>query len=303
MTAPDHVGWVGDVTTGEDNLPGSTAPRSGAAPDEADPPEADSPETDSPETDSPRTDSPQPDPDEQLRASLDGVARLGSRQLGLEQLLTSVADLAVRAIPGADGAGLTLLEWDRADTLVATAGFVREVDAIQYAIGQGPCITAAAENHTVVSGSLGGDPRWKLFGSRVARLGVHSVMSLPLPTPEGVVGAMNVYARAKHVFDERAVELGELFAVPAAVAVQNAQVLAQAQRLAGRLQVALEQHQVVERAIGIMLSRSGGSAEEALARLRRMSQTEHRKLDVVAQALVDEAVRRAAQRRPGPEGR
>ncbi len=66
------------------------------------------------------------------------------------------------------------------------------------------------------SGSLGAGARWPQFGSRVARLGVYSAVSLPLITPTGVVGALNVYAHAKHVFDERAAELGELFAVPAA---------------------------------------------------------------------------------------
>ena len=59
------------------------------------------------------------------------------------------------------------------------------------------------------------------------RLGVHSAVSLPLITPDGVIGAMNVYARAKYAFDDRAAELGEIFAVPAAIAVQNAHVLAQ----------------------------------------------------------------------------
>ena len=47
---------------------------------------------------------------------------------------------------------------------------------------------------------------------------------------------MNVYAKGRHAFDERAAELGEIYAVPAAVAVQNAQVLAQTQRLAVQLE-------------------------------------------------------------------
>lgn len=240
--------------------------------------------------------------DAQLRSSLDALARLGSRGLDLEQLLIRVATLAVRAIPGADGAGLTLLELGRSDTTVATADFVSEVDTVQYGIGQGPCLIATAEDRPVVSGSLGADPRWKAFGSRAARLGVHSVLSLPLRTPEDVVGVVTVYARAKHRFDDRAVELGELFAGPAAIAVQNAHVLAQARRLAGQLQTTLEQYRVVHQAVGIMLSRSGGTAEEALDRLRRRSQAEHRKLPAVAQTLVDEAVRRAGQRRPDAAG-
>ncbi len=238
--------------------------------------------------------------DTDLRHSLASLARLGSNRLGLEDLLTRVATYAVQAIPGADGAGLTLLEDDRADTIVATAAFVHEVDDIQYGMGQGPCISAAAEARTMMSGSLGADPRWPRFGGAVARLGVHSVVSLPLVTPDGVVGAMNVYAHDKFAFDDRAAELGEIFAMPAAIAVQNAQVLAQTQRLAERLQAALEARGVIDRAVGIMMSRSGSTEEQALKRLRTLSQHEHTKLVEVARQVVDEAVRRARVRhRPG----
>ena len=64
--------------------------------------------------------------DDDLHESLAGLARLASSRLSLEDLLTRVATYAVQAIPGADGAGLTLLEEDRADTIVATAAFVSD---------------------------------------------------------------------------------------------------------------------------------------------------------------------------------
>ena len=234
--------------------------------------------------------------DHDLGESLTALSRLGSNRMGLEDLLTRVATYAVRAIPGADGAGLTLLEEDRADTIVATAPFVTVIDDIQYGMLQGPCVSAAAEARTVMSGSLGSDSRWPRFGGRVARLGVHSALSLPLITPDGVVGAMNVYAHDKNAFDDRAAELGELFAEPAAIAVQNAQVLAQTQRLASRLQAALETRGVIDRAVGILMSRSGGTTEEALERLRALSQHEHHKLPMVARQIIEEAVRRAEAR-------
>lgn len=237
-----------------------------------------------------------------LRESLHGLSRLGSGDVELEGLLTRVARYAVQAIPGADGAGLTLLERDRPDVIVATASFVSEIDDIQYGLGEGPCIRAAAEGQPVRSGSLGSDPRWPRFGGRIAQLGVHSVVSLPLVTPEGVVGAMNVYAHGKDAFDERATELGMVFAAPAAIAVQNAHVLAQTRRLATQLQATLVARGVVERAVGIMMSRSGGTATETRARLRELSQAEHRKLTEVAQRIIDEAVRRAnASPRPAPD--
>ena len=234
--------------------------------------------------------------EEDLRESLAGLSRLAADRLPLEDLLTQVATYAVQAIPGADGAGLTLLEEDRADTIVATAPFVTEVDDIQYGMEQGPCISAAREGQTVMSDSLGGDPRWPRFGGRVARLGVHSVVSLPLITPDGVVGAMNVYAHDKNVFDDRAAELGQIFAAPAAIAVHNAHVLAQTRRLANKLQSALEVRGVIDRAVGIVMSRSGSTEHEALERLRSLSQHEHRKLAEVASQIVDEAVARARAR-------
>jgi GAF domain-containing protein len=237
--------------------------------------------------------------DEDLQVSMTALATLPTGSLDLEAMLTEVATLAVHAIPGADGAGLTLLESDRSDTVVTTASCVREIDNIQYGIGQGPCITAAAEGQTVISGSLGGDRRWPKFGARVARLGVHSAVSLPLITHAGVVGAMNVYAYGKHVFDDRAAALGEIFAIPAAIAVQNAQVLAQTRRLANQLEHALQTRGVIDRAVGVLMSRTGGTEAEAISRLRTISQHEHRKLVVVAESIVDEAVRRARARNSG----
>ena len=232
-----------------------------------------------------------------LQDSLARLSQLATGLLPLEDSLTRVAEYAVRAIPGAEGAGLTLLDENRSDTIVSTADFVARIDDIQYSLGQGPCISAARDRQTVMSGSLGGDQRWPQFGSRVARLGVHSVVSLPLVTDEGVVGAMNVYAHDKNAFTVDAGRLGELFALPAAIAVQNAQVLAQTKRLASQLQVALSSRGVIERAIGIMMSRSGGTEAEALDRLRTLSQHQHEKLPVVAQSIVREAVRRAQARR------
>jgi len=236
-----------------------------------------------------------------LRAGIDELAGLVAGSLGLPELLAEVSAFAVRAIPGAEGAGVTLLRVDRVENLVevlgASAPFVAEIDEIQYVtLKEGPCITAALERRTVRSGSLGGEKMWPRFGPRVGRLGVHSALSLPLLLSDQVIGGINVYAHGKDVFDERAAELGELFAKPAAVAVHNAQILAHAVALAAQLQTALSTRPVIDQAIGLIRGRSGRSAEEAFTQLRAISQAEHRKLADVAQRIVDEAIRRARAR-------
>jgi GAF domain-containing protein len=236
-----------------------------------------------------------------LQSGIGALAGLVAGSLGLPELLAEVAGFAVRAIPGADGAGVTLLRLDRVDNMVeelaASSPFVAEIDHVQYVVlNEGPCITAALERRTVRSGSLGGEKMWPRFGPRVGRMGIHSALSLPLLLPGQVIGAINVYAHGKDVFDEHAAELGELFAKPAAVAVHNAQILAQATTLTAQLQTALSTRPVIDQAIGLLRGRTGGSAEETFAQLRSMSQSEHRKLADVAQRIVDEAVRRARAR-------
>nr|WP_314144607.1 GAF and ANTAR domain-containing protein [uncultured Rhodococcus sp.] len=234
--------------------------------------------------------------EDDLRSSLADLSKLSMTNLSLSDTLSHVAEFAVRAIPGADGAGLTLLHPGRPDTIVASADFVRVVDDIQYGLGQGPCITAAAEGVTVRSGSLETDPQWPEFGPKVGRLGVHSVLSLPLITAGGVLGAMNVYAHRPDAFDARAAELGELFSVPAAISVQNARALASAARLTEQLERALNSRAVIDQAIGVLISRSGCTGAEGYDKLRSLSQSEHKKVAVIAEAMVGEAMKKARSR-------
>lgn len=239
----------------------------------------------------------------ELSASLAALADLVSDTFPLPELLNQVATFAVRAIPGADGAGVTLLRGEhpkrQIETLAASHPFVAEIDEIQYAtLNEGPCITAVLERRTVRSGSLGGEKMWPRYGPRVGRLGIHSALSLPLLVPGQVVGAINVYARAKNSFGQHAAELGELFARPAAVAVHNARILADAVELSAQLQIALSNRPIIDQAIGLMRGRTGATAAEAFARLRAISQHEHTKLLEVAQRIVDDAVRRANSRHP-----
>jgi hypothetical protein len=115
-----------------------------------------------------------------------------------------------------------------------------------------------------------------------------------------VIGAINAYARSRDAFAEHAVTLGSQFAGPAAVSVYNAQLLATARHRAEQLQRALASRPLIDQAIGILRSRSGVSEEEAFGRLTRISQKENVKLHIVAEQMVEEAVRRARARHQRP---
>jgi GAF domain-containing protein len=239
------------------------------------------------------SDEPSADDQVALDAGLAGLAGLVTGQDSLEDLLTEVATYAMMAVPGADGAGVTMLQAGEPDTIVASAQFVRDVDNIQYRLGEGPCISAAAQGRTTGSGALGEDASWPEFGPRAAELDVHSALSLPLLLAGDVLGALNVYAHSRNAFSATSQKMGERFARPAAVAIHNARFLDQAQRQTARLETALTSRSTIDRAIGILMARSGITGDEAFVRLRIMSQHDHMKLNLVAERLVDQAVRRA----------
>ena len=236
-----------------------------------------------------------------LNAGLRGVSGLVAGARAVSELVGDVAQFAAHAVPGVDGASVALLQPQhvapRLQTCAATAEFVEEIDSAQYEeLREGPCITCMQTGRATVSGSLGGDCRWPHFGGRVARMGVHSALSLPLIVGEEVIGAINTYARARDAFGDHAVLLGSQFAATAAVSVHNAELLATARARTEHLQRALGSRAVIDQAIGIVRSRTGATADEAIERLKRTSQAENVKLAVVAERLVDEAVRRARAR-------
>jgi GAF domain-containing protein len=239
--------------------------------------------------------------EDDLVDGLRGLAEMVAGAQSLDDMLAEVAAFAAQAIPGVDGAGATLIRPMGATMGVAawavTAPFVREIDLVQYeTLQEGPCITCMQDRVPVISGSLGGDPRWPRFGGRVGRMGVSSSLSLPLLIADQVVGSLNCYAYDQDVFGEHAMRLGSQFARPAAVSVYNAHIINDAKDKANQLQRALDTRGVIEQAIGLIRGRSGVTTEEAFDRLRQISQTENTKLHEVARRLVEEAVARARHR-------
>ncbi len=238
----------------------------------------------------------------ELYAGLRGVAGIVASARGVIELLGDVAEFAAQAIPGTDGVGVALVDQRHAlssiQTWAATEMLVHDIDTVQYGeLNEGPCITCMQSRRPVVSGSLGSDSRWPHFGGRVARMGVHSALALPLIVGDQVIGSINAYARRRDAFGAHAVQLGSQFAIPAAVSVHNAQLLASAHERTMRLQRALDSRSVIDQAIGIIRSRSGAGADEAFDRLTQLSQTQNVKLHIVAERLVEEAARRARARR------
>jgi GAF domain-containing protein len=231
-----------------------------------------------------------------LTTNLVELASLVADSAPLEQTLSRIAGYAMHLIRSADGAVLTLLG-DGSAMTVATDPLVAAADEAQQAAGQSPSLTAADGRRVVLAASLGGDPAWPRFGSRVARLGIHSALAFPLTLDTALVGVLTLYGRAKGAFGPDDVRIMQDYARPVAAVARNAQVLARSEIQIEQLNEALRVRPVIDQAIGMIRLRTGKSEQEAFQRLREISKAEHVKVSAVAQHIVDEAVRAANIRR------
>ncbi len=223
----------------------------------------------------------------ELWESLTALGQFVLSEQSLQESLQRVAELSVRAVYGADGAGVTWVVARKPTTVTAAGDFVRRIDEIQYALDEGPCLQAYKTQQMVLVESLEMEARWPRFTPAALGHGLRGIVAAPLTVHGERLGALNIYALEPGVLDETAVDTAALFAEQASIVLANAVAFTRAQSTALNLGEALNSRAVIDMAKGIMMAREGLGPDEAFERLRQMSQTSHRKLRDVAQELVD----------------
>ncbi|SCF13069.1 GAF domain-containing protein [Micromonospora coriariae] len=214
------------------------------------------------------------------------LGRIKFSETDFSGVLTRVAGLATRAVPGADQVSVTLVGAGGAHTAAFTGGLALALDEAQYEQGDGPCLTAAAANSTVHVADMAAESRWPNWAGIAVTAGAHSSLSIGLPMHEFVTGALNIYATRPGAFSDEAVSLAESFADYAAVAMANAHLYDTQATLAQHMQAAMQSRAVIEQAKGIIMGERRCTADEAFAMLAKISQDSNRRLRDVAAALV-----------------
>lgn len=232
---------------------------------------------------------------DESRFGIEDLAALLNDANSLHATLQRLADYTVQAFPVADGAVVRLA--DRAARAIAGGPAARMADNLHDALGEGPALDALATGEAAYCGSLGAGERWRRFGPRAGRMGLHSVLSLPLSLAGAPIGTITAYSGRKDAFTRRDIDLAQHYALPAAAAIHNARELERSQRQVAELTEALRVRPEIDRAVGVLMSRTGKSDEEALSTLRRASNTRHVKMSDLAHTMVEEAARRARKSR------
>jgi transcriptional regulator with GAF, ATPase, and Fis domain len=198
-----------------------------------------------------------------------------------------MAKMAVRAVPGCDGASVSVLE---ADGQVTTAGASDErtiqLDKLQYHIQQGPYLSAIRTAATIQVDDFACDSRYPTFGPAAAALGVACCLSVPLTASHQTVGVLNLYGDVPHAYSEPAVATAETAAAHAALLIATSRAHHRSLDLADKHQVALAARAEIEQAKGILMAGSHCGADQAFDILRRASQRGNLKLRDIAHAIV-----------------
>ncbi len=207
---------------------------------------------------------------------------LGEYHDDLHAALDRIVHLAVEHLDACEAAGISLVERRQITSSASSSDIPKRVDEIQCEVGEGPCIDAIKEHEVFQTGDLRKEGRWPKFSERAhEETGICSIVGIRLFLEEDTMGALNLYSTAPHAFDDSDVALGTVFAVHASVAMAAA-------RREETLHKKADSRDVIGRAKGILMARSGVSDDEAFAMLRRASQRMNVKLRDIAQTITEQ---------------
>ncbi|HYN66793.1 MAG TPA: GAF and ANTAR domain-containing protein [Ornithinibacter sp.] len=201
--------------------------------------------------------------------------------------LERVVHAVRRHVSGCDEVGVTVLSAGRPHTAAYTTVQTLEIDAVQYALDDGPCLDAARHRReNRVDDLVVDDGRWPEFARECREDGMRSLLALPLVSGSECVGAINLYGWAPHAFDDFDASLVRVAASRCADAIVAVSALDGLRRLAGQLEQAMASRAVIEQAKGVIMAMRGVPEYEAFEVLRKTSQTRNVKVRVLAHQIV-----------------
>ena len=211
------------------------------------------------------------------------VARtLAEQHDDLTASLEKIVHLAVDHLDACEYAGISLVENRRITSPASSNDIPKKLDEIQSETDEGPCIDAIKDQEVFQTADLRNEGRWPRFSARAhEETGVASILSIRLFVEHDTMGALNLYSTTPGAFDDSDVALATVFAAHASVAMSAA-------RRQEGLEKKAESRDVIGRAKGILMARSGVSDDEAFAMLKSASQRMNVKLRDIAQTITEQ---------------
>jgi GAF domain-containing protein len=148
-------------------------------------------------------------------------------------------------------------------------------------MGEGIVGYVAQKRHPVFVLDVLAEPRFK-EKNMAGKLGLVSMLSVPLMYSDTLVGVLNCFTRVSHVFTDTEVNLVTSVANQASVAIENARLMVRTRVIGEELAT----RKIIERAKEILMARRGLTGEQAFRALQKKSMDSRKSMREIADAVL-----------------
>ncbi|MFC4857860.1 GAF and ANTAR domain-containing protein [Actinophytocola glycyrrhizae] len=199
------------------------------------------------------------------------------------------------AVLPVSGVGVALMTADGPSgvVLAATDGRARQLEELQFALTEGPCVVASNSGSPVLQPDLAaaGSARWPRFGAAALDAGVHAVFAFPLRVGAIRVGVLDLYRDTPGPLTAPELADALAFADAATSVVLHLQDHAGHGSDDPALTGPIDSQAKVHQATGMITIQLGVSLAEALLRLRAHAYASGQTVSAVAADVVDRRLR------------
>ena len=216
------------------------------------------------------------------------LAAVLARSEGGSSLPSSLVCLCARALP-VTGVGLALMTDDGpAGTVAASDGAARELEELQFTLGEGPCVDASRTGRPVLQPELARTAplRWPAFAAGAQLAGLQAVFAFPLRVGGIRVGVLDLHRNAAGILSAPGLADALAFADAATAVLLHLQAQDAGTGPPLDWPAALDDRAEVHQATGVVSVQVGVGLVEALLLLRARAYADQRPIGDLARDVV-----------------
>jgi GAF domain-containing protein len=182
---------------------------------------------------------------------------------------------------------LLVVRRKRPVTVACSTPRARIMDELQFAFGDGPCLSAIRTGRTMHVPDVSTEDRWPEYVRAVAGEGVGSILAIPLRLEGDSSAALNIYSALPHGFSGEDIAQAELFGEQSAKTLRLELRMARLQYAKEDLESAMKSRTAIDTAVGVVMAQNRCSQKEAMAILVKASNSRNIKLREVAVGVIE----------------
>jgi transcriptional regulator with GAF, ATPase, and Fis domain len=214
-----------------------------------------------------------------------GLGEIVYRGSTVGEVYEAITMAATNLVDGCDHASIMLKQGATYRTVAASDEVARQVDELERATGEGPCLDAITDESAQVEPNFCGNTEWPALARAVVdTTPVRGAMGFRLLIDSHKVGALNLFTDTADVFTTESVEQAVLMTAFASVAVTAASKGEEAEAL----RQGMLSNREIGKAIGLLMALHDLDDDTAFDLLRRTSQDMNVKVVELARRIIEQ---------------